>query len=116
MQGNRMAALEVWSGPEVPKGDDWLLRSLVGEIKNMEIVPLIRDAFVLEGHNTIQVRYLGDDRVVISGPEGVDLAEILKEPESRLEELVQNMQPWTPSLSTENRMTWVKYYGIPLNM
>ncbi|XP_057432943.1 uncharacterized protein LOC130725766 [Lotus japonicus] len=115
-EGKNMAALELWHGPEIPKGEDWLQRSMVGTIKNLDTIPLLQDAFMLEGNATVQVRYMGDDLVLITGPEGVELEGILQEAEEWLKEFVVKLQPWSPSIAFTCRVTWVRCYGVPLNL
>ncbi|XP_057415291.1 uncharacterized protein LOC130710149 [Lotus japonicus] len=112
----KMAGIEIWSGPEIPPGDAWMQRSMVGTVSNLEALPLIQDAFLIEGHTTVQVKYMGDDLVLLSSSEDVNLGEILHETKGWLEEVVTNIRPWSPTIAPVNRVVWVRCTGLPLNM
>lgn len=111
----RMTALELWSGPEIPK-EEWMLRSLVREMKNLELIPSLREAFMVEGHITIQVRYLRDDRVLLTNHQESNLVEVLQGSKGWRSEFVDNLKPWSSSFAPINRVTWVRCTGIPLHM
>ncbi|XP_057452544.1 uncharacterized protein LOC130744369 [Lotus japonicus] len=108
--------VESWSGPAVPAAEDWLRRSLVGVLRNPEWITSVQDAFILEGFHTIQVRYLGNDQVLLSGPEGVVLEEVLAGAKDWIEEVFQVVYTWSTSLVADHRLAWVRCSGLPINM
>ncbi|XP_057443861.1 uncharacterized protein LOC130736017 [Lotus japonicus] len=112
----RGVPVETWTGPPVPAVDDWLRRSLVGVLKNPEWITSVQDAFILEGFHTIQVKYLGDDLVLLSGPEGVDLEQALAGAKEWIEEVFQVVYTWSPAVVLDHRLAWVRCSGLPINM
>lgn len=56
-------------GPVIHEGPDWLSRSVVGVVHNLDLIPYLQNAAMIEGFNYIQVRYLGNDLVLLIGPD-----------------------------------------------
>lgn len=107
-----LSAPEEWHGPVIMEGDEWLKRSEVGVLKNLDVVPLLQDATMLSGFNHIQVHYLRDDKVLLNGPEGFNLEAALFESEDVFDVVI----PWSPSVITDHRVSWVRCFGFPLHM
>lgn len=119
MAGHAMSGedgIEQWQGPYPQELPVWLTRSLVGVLKNIDVVPSLQNCSMLKGFSHIQVRYLGGDKVLLTGPEGFDLAEALQGPDCGVEDVFVSINPWTPQLPQESRLTWVKCYGFPVHM
>ncbi|XP_057439502.1 uncharacterized protein LOC130731284 [Lotus japonicus] len=64
----------------------------------------------------IQLRYMGDDLVLLTGPEGVDIDEILSGSEDWLSEIFDVIHAWAPTSVPNHRITRVRCSGIPLHM
>lgn len=107
---------EVWGGPIVLQGAEWLERSFVGVLKDLAVASSIQTAGLMEGLHYIQVRHLGDGKVLLTGPEGFDLGEALKELTEGPEAVFNDLYKWSPKLVMESRITWVRCAGFPLHM
>jgi len=57
----------------------WLDRSLVGRVKNREDLVILKESFLLNGIGFIRLRYLGDNVVLLTGEEDVDLVKEVDE-------------------------------------
>ncbi|XP_057432775.1 uncharacterized protein LOC130725575 [Lotus japonicus] len=95
--------------------DDWLKKSWVGKLKNIEMAQNIQETLLVGGFHSIRARYLGDDLVLLSGDPGVSWDEISKGTEDWLCNLFESITPWSPSLTLKSRLVWVQCYGIPLH-
>ncbi|XP_057423063.1 uncharacterized protein LOC130716997 [Lotus japonicus] len=112
-----LQAVEEWRGPEVLDGEEWMSRSLVGVIKDRDMATKLRgEAFLLRGFETVKVRFLGDDLALLTGPEGVDLSQLLHESRDWLAEVFVTTYPWSPLVAPDHRVTWVRCFGVPINM
>lgn len=82
----------------------------------LELIPELQNATMLEGFHYIQVRYLGDDLVLLTGPEGFDLQEALKGSEGGPDAIFDVLYPWSPKDASDYRVTWVRCTGLPVHM
>lgn len=108
--------IENWNGPIVHDGFDWLKRSMVGVIKNMDLIPSLQNAAMIEGLKYIQIRYLGDDFVLLTGPEDLDLEEALKGTDEGPDAVFDVLYPWSPLDAPDYRVTWLRCTGLPVHM
>ncbi|XP_057415098.1 uncharacterized protein LOC130709976 [Lotus japonicus] len=108
--------VEVWYGPPVPQAEAWLERSMVGIIRNLDLIPSLQDAFILEGFKTIHVRYMGDDLALITGPRDMNLEETLDVSKEWLNDIFEVVYTWSPSVAHDHRVTWLRCSGLPLHM
>ncbi|XP_057425893.1 uncharacterized protein LOC130719283 [Lotus japonicus] len=114
--GLKETVVEKWNGPDIPQVKTWLKNSLVGVIRNVVQIPSLQDAFILEGYNTIQVRYLGDELVLLTGPEDMNLETALAESEAWVNELFEVVYTRFPAVALDHRVTWLRCSGFSLHM
>lgn len=96
--------------------EPWLKNSLVGELRNIELVNSIQECFILEGIQSVRVRYMGDKLVLLTGEEGANVNEIWSQAETWLNETFEAIYPWSPNLTPEQRIIWLRCEGIPLHL
>ena len=82
----------------------------------MDQLSSLHDNFLLEGLSVVQVRYMGDDMVLLTGPEEEKLEDIMKNAEEWLEGLFYDLTPWNPQSAPGFRVTWVRCTGLPLHL
>ncbi|XP_057432697.1 uncharacterized protein LOC130725491 [Lotus japonicus] len=109
-------SVEVWKGPVNQVVPDWLSRSVVGVVRDLELIPHLQNAAMLEGFHYIQVRYMGDDSVLLTGPEGFDLEDALKGVADGPDAVFDVVYPWSPKDAPDHRVSWVRCTGLPLHM
>lgn len=71
----------------------WLQRSFVGKLRDVEKIKQVGESFFSEGFKTIKVRFLGDNLVLLTGEEGVNLETTLQRMEAWKDELFVEVIP-----------------------
>lgn len=94
----------------------WLLNSLVGKVKNVEMMNAIHDHLILEGITCIRARYLGDNLVLLTGENGANVTEIWNHEEDWLDGIFESISPWSPEVVLDHRLVWLRCEGIPLHL
>lgn len=108
--------IEEWNGPVIQKEEDWLKRSMVGLLKDIDVVASLQDVNMLKGFQHIQIRYLGADMVLLTGPEDFDLAGALEESGEGMKEVFDVVFSWSRTVAPDFRVTWVRCSGFPIHM
>ncbi|XP_057419154.1 uncharacterized protein LOC130713399 [Lotus japonicus] len=94
----------------------WLKNSWIGRLKRVDLLNSIPELFILEGINCVRVKYMGDNLVLITGVEGSKIKEIWKQADGWLNDMFEEMYPWSPNLTPEQRIIWLRCEGIPLHL
>lgn len=115
VQGNRNSGKE----KQIEIDDEiapWLRNSLVGKVKNVELMNSIHDHLILEGINCIRVRYLGDNFVLLTGEDGANVDVIWNHDREWLDGIFESISPWSPETALDHRLVWIRCEGIPLHL
>lgn len=94
--------------------EKWMEKSLIGRLKSPDFLEGAQDTFVLAGMHSVRIRHLGGMLVLLTGDEGVDLMNVVKDSGDEWKEIFEDVAPWSPSMSIDSRLLWVKCEGLPL--
>ncbi|XP_057426433.1 uncharacterized protein LOC130719847 [Lotus japonicus] len=97
------------------KVEKWLENSWVGKLKDLESLNTIQDNFFLEGDKAVKVRYLGDYLVLLTDDDDEALKEVLKDKEGWIGDMFEELNPWSPHIYSDFRISRVRCTGIPLH-
>ena len=65
---------------------------------------------------SFSAKYLGDDMTLLLGLSDTSAAEIICEETEQASSLFYSLTKWNPQLRTENRLVWLRCWGIPVVM
>ncbi|KAG4909852.1 hypothetical protein JHK87_055968 [Glycine soja] len=71
--------------------------------------------FFFLGVGEVRLRYIVDDEVLISGIDEEKIKEMDKNSNEGMWEVFGVIEKWPLDLYTENRMAWLRCYGVPLH-
>lgn len=94
--------------------EGWMERSLVGRLKSPDFVEGVQDSFVLAGMHSVRVCHLGGLLVLLTGDEGVNLMNLVKDSGEGWKEIFNELKLWSPTTCPEFRLLWLKCDGLPL--
>lgn len=94
--------------------EGWMERSLIGKLKSVELLGAAYDCFVMTGLHSVRVRYLGGLSVLLTGEEGVNLMEIIKDSGDEWKDIFTDVTPWSPDTSPEFRIPWLRCEDLPI--
>ncbi|XP_020234575.1 uncharacterized protein LOC109814533 [Cajanus cajan] len=95
---------------------EWLRESWVARLHSLEDFDRLEGLQALHGNEKVRLRYFGDDLVLISGLQEMDLMEAEKGENSEFWALFYDINRWDPTTLPGSRLTWVRCYGVPLHM
>jgi len=72
------------------------------------------EEFVKGGMSMVKVRYMGDDLVLLTPPEGENMEELINLNKEWFESIFQSIEPWSAKLVADHKVVWVRCYGLPL--
>ena len=107
-----------WKGQNlrIPvSNEDWLQKSLVGWLNHLEKVTNLQEVFLLEGYNSICIKYVGGNQVCLTGQESEDTEALIFGGGEMQGDIFESVQKWKPQLIPGHRMVWVRIKGLPLN-
>ncbi|XP_057432259.1 uncharacterized protein LOC130725013 [Lotus japonicus] len=96
--------------------DEWLQRCWVGKIQNISMIDKLQETMIIDGIHSIKARFMGDDLFLLSGEQEENLEDTIKRSEDWMNEMFSSLVPWSPKISLEYRMVWVRCYGFPLHV
>lgn len=94
--------------------EPWMERSIVGRLKSPNMIQSALDCIVMAGLHSVRVRYMGGLSVLLSGDEGVELMDAIKDSGEGWKEVFDDLSPWTPSSTADCRIPWIRCEGLPL--
>ncbi|CAL0317081.1 unnamed protein product [Lupinus luteus] len=93
----------------------WLSSCVVGKtvetISPGDVAVLIKE----EGINTITARPLGGDRVLLAPVDGECVQEVLDDAKGWFSNIFISLKPWSPDDVVDERMVWVRCFGLPIH-
>lgn len=94
----------------------WLKNSLIGKLRRVDLLNSIPEMFVLEGIICVRVRYMGDNFVLITGVEGMNVKEIWEQADDWFNDIFEAIYPWSPKSMPKQRIIWLRCEGISLHL
>lgn len=87
-------------------------------LERSEIISLVfqtHELFITEGFTSIQVKNLGDNMVLLSNDDGLEVVEIHREAGEWLSTVFDSLKPWISKEKPCFINAWVRCMGVPLN-
>lgn len=112
---NRRGPLEGTGFHVEEKVEGWLQNSLIGRLREPHSALQLQDACILDGLRTIKVRALGDDLVLFSGEDRVNLSEAILGCEW-IKTYIVSLKPWSRDEVPLCRVVWIRCLGLPLHL
>ena len=88
----------------------------VGRLKKLEIFERLEEEVAWHVGPSFSAKYLGDDMTLLLGLSDTSAAEIICEETEQASSLFYSLTKWNPQLRTENRLVWLRCWGIPVVM
>ena len=85
---------------------DWFKGSLVARVHEVGNIQNIKELFVVEGYQSIKLRHLGDNLIILTSMDKADLKECLRGSEEWLSEIFESIDNWSEETTMEFRLTW----------
>lgn len=95
-------------------GINWLKEAWVGRLKNLAMFDKAEDDVYWDDGEDIDLKYLGDDMVLILGLTDERAKKMMAEENEGGATPFHSLEKWSPKLRTGYRLTWVSCWGIPL--
>ena len=86
----------------------------VSRVKKLEIFERLEEEVAWHVGPGISAKYLGDDMALLLGLSDKRAVEILREETEQASSLFYSLTKWNPKLWTENRLVWIRCWGIPV--
>ncbi|KAK7283182.1 hypothetical protein RIF29_12550 [Crotalaria pallida] len=100
----------------VPKEEmDRYRECYVGQVRNLEDIPSLQDAFFKEGFFSIKITPLGGSFVLLQGGDSEEIPELLFSEKSWFNSRFKDIQRWSPALIFPERFAWILCSGIPIH-
>jgi len=110
---------EVWNGMHinvVEEDKEWLKRSYIGSLNSPQRVENLQESFLLQGLSCLKLRYLGDDKMLISSDEELDIQMVIEEHKEWLSKIFERIYKWENHMRPRKRRVWVRCWGIPISL
>ncbi|XP_020228107.1 uncharacterized protein LOC109809260 [Cajanus cajan] len=110
---------ERWEGQTIQAVEtnlNKLQNTWVGYLKDLTLIDNIGEAGFLYDNTDLKLKYWVDDMVLISGLEEETMKERISDKSDVLNVIFNKVVKWSQSVSTGNRMVWVRCYGVPLQL
>ena len=95
---------------------DWFKGSLVARVHEVGNIQNIKELFVVEGYQSIKLRHLGDNLIILTSMDKADLKECLRGSEEWLSEIFESIDNWSEETTMEFRLTWVRISNVSLKV
>jgi len=108
-----------WKGPIIrteQKVLPWMVSSVIGEFREELDYEQLGEQFVRGGMSMIRVRYMGDNLVLLTPQEGINMEELIKLNKEWFESVFQSIEPWSEEHVAGHKVVWVRCYGLPLTL
>jgi len=87
---------------------------MVGQFREELDFEQLSDEFVKGGMSMVRLRYMGDNLVLLTPRENINMEELFKLNREWFESVFLNIEPWTAEHVADRKVVWVKCYGLPL--
>jgi len=94
---------------------EWLNRCVVGRVNNYDLIESIQEHFIMGGMGSLSAKYMGDNMMLISGGEGIEVTKVVEENKSWFETMFDSIVPWSNREIAGNKVIWVRCRGLPLS-
>lgn len=94
--------------------EPWMERSIVGKLRSPELIQAAYDCFVMAGLHSVRVRYMGGLSVLLTGEDGLELMDVIKDSGEGWKEVFEDLSYWNSSLVVDCRIPWIRCEGLPL--
>ena len=108
-----------WKGPVfVTKSNTppWLVRSAVGWMSPDLTFDSLKDEFVKGGMNTIKLRFLGDNLILLTPKEGERMEDLFELNKEWFLSLFGSIEPWSAKYVVDHKIVWVRCFGVPITL
>ncbi|KAL5170332.1 hypothetical protein HKD37_11G032053 [Glycine soja] len=86
----------------------------VGRLKKLEIFERLEEEMAWHLGPGVLAKYLGDDMTLLLGLSDTRAAAIIRDETEQGSSLFYSMVKWNPQLRTDNRLVWLRCWGIPI--
>jgi len=76
----------------------------------------LKESFILGGFNSIRVRYLGENSVLLSEEGDEAVKKMVKENKKWFDSIFNSVSPWDDDFVNADKYIWVKIRGLPLKL
>ncbi|GLU02748.1 hypothetical protein SLE2022_199860 [Rubroshorea leprosula] len=108
-----------WAGLEFnvkPEEYAWLEGSYVGVVHSVEMVRNLQEKFFMEGYFSCQIRAMGGKMVLLTGQDKEEVKDLVEMASDWLRQWFEEVRPWTPQLTANERYVWIRCQGAPVNV
>jgi len=108
-----------WKGIEirvVEEKKEWLEKSFVGRLQNMDDLDKLKESFMLNGMRFIHIRYLGDNAVLLTGESKEDVLSLIEANKAWLETVFESIVHWENHKVVGNNIRWARIWGVPISL
>ena len=108
-----------WKGPIIKTEQQvlpWMEYSAIGQFREEMDFEQLGEEFVKGGMNSVRVRYMRDNLVLLTPHEGENMEELINLNKEWFESVFQNIEPWSPELVAGHKIVWVRCYGLLLSL
>ena len=106
-----------WNGPIINTEQQvapWMEISMVGQFREELDFEQLSDEFVKGGMSMVRLRYMGDNLVLLTPRENINMEELFNLNREWFESVFLNLEPWTAEHVADCKVIWVRCYGLPL--
>ena len=106
-----------WKGPIIKTEQQvapWMVTSVIGQFREEMDFEQLSDLFVKGGMSMVRIRYMGDNLVLLTSREGVNMEELVNLNKEWFKSVFLNIEPWTAEHVASHKVVWVRCYGLPL--
>jgi hypothetical protein len=89
--------------------------SSVGRLAEGRNIKELQLNLCLEGYRNIRVASMGDGRILIFSQAGEDIGLAIQK-KVWWEGILDDIRPWNPMMVASNRETWVRVFGVPVQL
>jgi len=86
-----------WKGLDLSISDEeqtWLKKSFVGMTYHYCNIDVLKQISFVEGLNFIRVRYMGDNLLLLTGKQDINVGKIIEETQELFSTMFQSIFPW----------------------
>ena len=107
-----------WKGIEIRVAEEkeWLEKSFVGRLQNMDDLDKLKESFMLNGMRFIHIRYLGDNAVLLTGESKEDVLSLIEANKAWLETVFESIVHWENHKVVGNNIRWARIWGVPISL
>jgi len=107
-----------WKGIEIRVAEEkeWLEKSFVGRLQNMDDLEKLKESFMLNGMGFIHIRYLGDNAVLLTWESKEDALSLIEANKAWLETVFESIVHWENHKVVGNNIRWARIWGVPISL